>query len=179
MDNVAGSQAEPLMVEFFLADAAATDALGASLAKALPDRASRGAVVHLKGELGAGKTTCVRSLLRFLGVIGLIRSPTYTLVESYPVAELNCMHVDLYRLQGARDVEELDLRSYLGTPTLILIEWAERGGTAVPHPDLDITLEYTDDARRATLRSRSDLGRRWLATLAEDNSLLAYVSNLT
>lgn len=174
MDNVAVSQ-----FELLLTDAAASDALGAALAKALPDDGRRGAILHFHGELGAGKTTCARSLLRTLGVTGLIRSPTYTLVETYPLAERTCVHVDLYRLQGPRDVEELDLRSHLGTPSLLLIEWPENGGAAVPAPDLNVTLAYADEARRATLASGSELGQRWLATLAEDTSLVAYVSNLT
>ncbi len=174
MDNVARSQ-----LELFLADAAASDALGAALATALPDRARRGAILHFHGELGAGKTTCARSLLRTLGVTGLIRSPTYTLVETYPLPELTSVHVDLYRLQGARDVEELDLRSYLGARSLLAIEWAERGGAAVPPPDLEVTLVYADVARRATVASRTDLGQRWLNDLAEDTSLVAYLPNLT
>ncbi len=170
---MAGSQ-----VDLLLTDAAASDGLGAALAAALPDAAA-GAVVHLHGELGAGKTTCARSLLRTLGVSGLIRSPTYTLVESYSLSEFTCIHVDLYRLQGAREVEELDLRSYLGAGSLMLIEWPERGGVAVPPPDLDITLDYAGEGRRASLVGRTGLGQRWLLTLARDTSLVAYVSNLT
>ena len=80
-------------------DSSATEALGQALARALPAAAAAGAVVYLQGELGAGKTTCVRSLLRALGVDGLVRSPTYTLVETYRLAALTCIHVDLYRLQ--------------------------------------------------------------------------------
>jgi tRNA threonylcarbamoyladenosine biosynthesis protein TsaE len=174
MDNVTGSQ-----FEVFLVDAAASDALGTALANALPDRGQTGAVLHFHGELGAGKTTCARSLLRTLGVAGLIRSPTYTLVETYALPELTCVHVDLYRLHGPAEVEELDLRTHLGTPGLILVEWPERGGAAVPPPDLEVTLEYADDSRRATLASHSEVGHKWLQNLVEDTSLVAYVPNLT
>ena len=123
MDNVAVAQ-----FELFLADADASEMLGAALARALPDGAAGNAVLHFHGELGAGKTTCARSLLRTLGVTGPIRSPTYTLVQAYPLDALSCVHVDLYRLEGAQAVDELDLRSYLTPPSLMLIEWPEKGG---------------------------------------------------
>src|SRR5579859_2915844 len=93
-----------------LPDSSVTEALGHALARSLPDAARNGAVLYLQGELGAGKTTCVRSLLRTLGVTGLVRSPTYTLVETYPLARLTCVHVDLYRLQSLTEVDELGLR---------------------------------------------------------------------
>src|SRR5271170_789359 len=97
-----------------LADSGATEALGRALARTLPGTApggvqpgvaAQGAVVYLQGELGAGKTTCVRSLLRALGVAGLVRSPTYTLVETYRLEGLLCVHVDLYRLQALTEVD--------------------------------------------------------------------------
>ena len=99
-------------------------------------------VLYLRGELGAGKSTCVRSLLRALGVEGLIRSPTYTLVEAYQPRGFSCIHVDLYRLQGPVDVEELGLRDFLDTDCLLLVEWPEKGGPALPPADIDLTLTY-------------------------------------
>jgi tRNA threonylcarbamoyladenosine biosynthesis protein TsaE len=136
-------------------------------------------VVYLTGELGAGKTTCVRSLLRALGVTGLIRSPTYTLVESYETPMLTCVHVDLYRLSGPSDVEELGLRDLLDAPCLLLVEWPEKGGASLPAPDLVIALTYSGDARRARLQVCSSSGRQWLDVLGRDTSLMPYVSNLT
>src|ERR1700728_5463423 len=93
-----------------LADSSVTEALGQALGRSLPAAVhpaagSAGAVVYLRGELGAGKTTCARSLLRALGVTGLVRSPTYALVETYSLDALVCVHVDLYRLQTLTEVD--------------------------------------------------------------------------
>jgi len=188
-------------LEFALPDAPATEALGAALARACAgggpaatDTAHAGsgavdrvaiagagsAVIYLDGELGAGKTTCVRSLLRTLGVAGLIRSPTYTLVETYrPPGGITLIHVDLYRLSGADAVEELGLRDYLGTDCLLLVEWPAKGAGALPSQDLDVMLSYEGDSRRARLTARTGRGVGWIDKLAHDTSLAPYVSNLT
>jgi tRNA threonylcarbamoyladenosine biosynthesis protein TsaE len=165
-------------IDLTLADASSSEALGAALARALP-RNGEGAVLYLQGELGAGKTTCARSLLTTLGVSGPVRSPTYTLVDTYPLAELNCVHADLYRLQSAAEVDELGLRELTGDKCLMLIEWPEKGGAALPPADVRLALEYLGDARKARLTSHTPLGAAWIANLARDNSLTAYVSNLT
>jgi tRNA threonylcarbamoyladenosine biosynthesis protein TsaE len=161
-----------------LPDSHATEALGAALARAFSG-ASSGAVVHLQGELGAGKTTCARSLLHALGVTVPVRSPTYTLVDSYTAGALDCVHIDLYRVQSALEAEELGLRDLTGPGTLMMIEWPEKGGTAVPHADLVLRLMYADAARRGWLSAASPVGEKWLKNLATDNSLAPYVSNLT
>jgi tRNA threonylcarbamoyladenosine biosynthesis protein TsaE len=180
-------------LEFVLPDALATEALGAALARAYAAGVGAGtgaagagagtgagsAVIYLHGELGAGKTTCVRSLLRTLGVAGLIRSPTYTLVETYRPRGITCVHVDLYRLAGREAVEELGLRDYLGTDCLLLVEWPAKGGSALPPPDLEVTLTYQGDSRRARLTARNQCGLVWIAKLVHDTSLASYVSNLT
>ncbi len=163
---------------FDLADSPSTELLGAALARALPDIA-RGAVVYLQGELGAGKTTCVRSLLRTLGVVGLVRSPTYTLVETYVLPTLTCVHVDLYRLQSLTEVDELGLRDLVGPGFLFFVEWPDRGGGHLPAADLNLTLLYAGDARRARLHATTATGVEWLTNLGHDTSLSAYVSNLT
>jgi tRNA threonylcarbamoyladenosine biosynthesis protein TsaE len=167
-------------LEFVLPDAPATEALGAALARAYAGGADAGsAVIYLHGELGAGKTTCVRSLLRRLGVTGLIRSPTYTLVETYRPDGVTCVHVDLYRLGGPDAVEELGLRDYLGSDCLLLVEWPAKGGSALPPPDLEVTLTYQDDSRRALLTARTGRGLEWIAKLVHDTRLAPYVSNIT
>jgi tRNA threonylcarbamoyladenosine biosynthesis protein TsaE len=173
-------------LEFVLPDALATEALGAALARAYArgvgvdaGAAAGSAVIYLHGELGAGKTTCVRSLLRTLGVTGLIRSPTYTLVEIYRSQGMTFIHVDLYRLGGPDAVEELGLRDYLGSDCLLLVEWPAKGGSALPPSDLDVTLTYQDDSRRALLTARADCGLVWIEKLVHDTSLAPYVSNLT
>jgi tRNA threonylcarbamoyladenosine biosynthesis protein TsaE len=186
-------------LDFNLPDGSATEALGYALARSLPDAVApgaeqadvaqagvapagavpSGAVLYLQGELGAGKTTCVRSLLRSLGVTGLVRSPTYTLVETYRLATLTCVHVDLYRLQSATEVDELGLRDAVGPASLLMVEWPERGGAALPPADLTVALRYAGEARLASLRAGTSLGTEWLENLGHDSSLSSYVSNLT
>ena len=173
-------------LDFNLPDSEATEALGRALARSLPGGKSAtgadlptGAVVYLQGELGAGKTTCARSLLRTLGVAGLVRSPTYTLVETYPLGALTCVHVDLYRLQTLTEVDELGLRDLLGPGCLLLVEWPEKGAQALPPADLDVRLRYEGEARRVRLQGLSPLGTQWVDNLGRDSSLSSYVSNLT
>lgn len=165
-------------LSFDLPDSGATEALGAALARGFAGAGS-GAIVHMRGELGSGKTTCARSLLHALGVTAPVRSPTYTLVDTYGVANLICVHVDLYRVQTTTEVEELGLRDMTGPGYLMLIEWPEKGGIAVPLADLVLQLNYKGDARSALLRAVTEGGGAWLAKLAIDTSLAPYVSNLT
>jgi tRNA threonylcarbamoyladenosine biosynthesis protein TsaE len=171
---------DPPAMDLNLPDGGATDALGHALAGALPAGVcGTGAILYLQGELGAGKTTCARALLRALGVTGLVRSPTYTLVETYVLTALTCVHVDLYRLQGVSEVDELGLRDLIGPGCLLLVEWPEKGGGALPPADLDLTFSYAGEARRGGLVAKTALGIEWLANLGHDNSLRPYVSNLT
>jgi tRNA threonylcarbamoyladenosine biosynthesis protein TsaE len=163
---------------FDLPDSGATEALGRALAQSFPGAGS-GAIVHLCGELGSGKTTCARSLLHALGVTATVRSPTYTLVDTYSLASLTCVHVDLYRVQSTGEVEELGLRDMTGAGYLMLIEWPEKGGVAVPPADLHLQLTYQGEARSAALAALSETGEQWLGKLAIDTSLAPYVSNLT
>jgi tRNA threonylcarbamoyladenosine biosynthesis protein TsaE len=166
-------------LELLLGDAHATEILGAALAQAYLRGGAGGAVVYLQGELGAGKTTCARSLLRTLGAAGVIRSPTYTLVEVYQPRGITCVHVDLYRLQGPSDVAELGLRDYFDGECLLLVEWPEKGRSVLPPADLDLVLRYHEEARRASLDAPTARGRQWLKLLQHDTSLTSYVSNLT
>jgi len=166
-------------MNFNLTDATLTESLGRGMAHAFPGAPLKGAVVHLQGELGAGKTLCVRSLLRALGVTGPVRSPTYTLLDTYAIGALTCIHVDLYRLQSLSEVEELGLRDLLLPATLLLIEWPERGFGALPPADLNVLLRYVGEGRQAHLTGTTPLGVSWVEKLGRDNSLLPYVFNLT
>jgi tRNA threonylcarbamoyladenosine biosynthesis protein TsaE len=137
------------------------------------------AAAYLSGDLGAGKTTCVRSFLRTLGVAGLIRSPTYALIEVYRLAALTCVHVDLYRLRGPLEVDELGLRDFLSPGCLLLVEWPDKGRGVLPAADLQLAFTYQGTGRRARLRSESPRGASWMRNLRQDASLTSYVPNLT
>lgn len=155
-------------VDLFLADAEAT----ARLAQALARTAPRPAVVLLHGDLGAGKSTLARAWLRALGVTGAIRSPTYTLVERYPLATGGeALHLDLYRIGDGAELEFLGLDD--ADAALWLVEWPERGGDALPPADLRITLAMEADGRRATLVPLGPAGRLWLARATAGQSVAA------
>lgn len=149
--------------EFVLPDSAATEALAATLAHSRPERA----VVYLEGELGAGKSTLARAWLRALGVTGAIKSPTYTLIERYPVPGGEAAHLDLYRLAGAAELDFLGLDELAAEATLWLIEWPERGQGSLPAPDLRLRLAPAGEGRRAWLEAGTPLGQAWLARLPE------------
>ena len=152
------------MISMRLEDANATDALGAALAITRP----RHGVLHLRGDLGAGKSTLARALLRALGVTGAIRSPTYTLVERYPLpAGGEAWHLDLYRIGDAGELEFLGLDG--DEATLWLIEWPERGRGALPTADLHVELAIEGDGRRAVVTPVTEVGRGWLDRLQAVN----------
>ena len=145
--------------------AADTEAFGAALARALPASAAL-AVLALTGELGAGKTTLVRGLLRALGVQGPVRSPTYTLVELYPALARTVVHADLYRVHDPAELDFLGLRDWARPGFLWCIEWPERGAGRVPAPDLTLSLAVTGDGHEITATSGSAAGEAWLAAVA-------------
>lgn len=147
------------MTACWLADDTQTERLGRALAASCPPRA----VVHLQGDLGAGKSTLVRALLRALGVEGTIRSPTYTLVEPYQLAEGGrALHLDLYRIGGAGELEFLGLDDPAGV-VLWLVEWPERGAGALPAPDLEVHLALSGTGRNVRLEPGTPAGQSWLA----------------
>lgn len=106
-----------------------------------------GWMIHLHGDLGTGKTTLVRGILRGLGHTGAVKSPTYTLIEPYEPGGRPVFHLDLYRLGDPEELEYLGLRDLLGGEALLLVEWPERGGAALPAPDLDIRIAYAGTGR--------------------------------
>ena len=148
-------------MHLFLPDTDATEALGQALARTRPAVA----VVHLRGDLGAGKSTLARALLRALGVAGAIRSPTYTLVEQYalPAGGL-ALHLDLYRIGNPGELEFLGLDP--AEARLWLVEWPERGQGALPPADLDIELAVEGEGRRCRLQPRTATGRAWVEAMA-------------
>jgi tRNA threonylcarbamoyladenosine biosynthesis protein TsaE len=133
--------------------------LGALAAQLAPS-AREGGLIHLVGELGVGKTTFARALLQELGVGERVKSPTYSLVESYRVGQLDIHHLDLYRIADAGELEWLGLPDLWRGRSLILIEWPERGGAFLPAPDLAIELQHRDARRDMVISAHSPLGQR-------------------
>lgn len=128
-----------------------------------PQRAVR---VGLSGDLGAGKTTFVRGLLRHLGVTRPIRSPTYSLVERYDVGALEVLHADLYRLESPDALAALALDEADRAGALWLVEWPEQGGAALPTPDLALSLVVEGAVHRIHAQPLSGEGERWLQRAA-------------
>jgi tRNA threonylcarbamoyladenosine biosynthesis protein TsaE len=126
----------------------------------------RGGRIHLRGDLGAGKTSFVRSLLRACGVTGRIKSPSYGLLESYNVSNLYFYHLDFYRFSESTDWEDAGFREILQNEAVVLIEWPEQAGSRLPPPDLELHLDYAGLGRRAILTAYSKKGKLWLMTLA-------------
>jgi tRNA threonylcarbamoyladenosine biosynthesis protein TsaE len=139
-------------------DAAATEACGAALAQALLP----GLVVHLHGDLGAGKTTFARGLLQALLPGQRVKSPTYTLVERYRAGTLDVLHLDLYRLADPEELEFLGVREDVGRAVL-LVEWPQRAGDRLPPADVDVALEPAAGGRSIRWTARTPAGRRALA----------------
>ncbi len=142
---------------------AAQEALGERLGA----RLRPGMVVHLLGEIGAGKTTLTRGLLRGLGASTPARSPTYTLVEPHSGSRGPVYHFDLYRLADPEELHFFGAEEYFSSESICILEWAERAGEALPSPDLVIRTEYQgSDRRRVSIRALSEAGRGALLGLA-------------
>ncbi len=141
-------------------DEAATLRLGAALAAG----AANGLALHLKGELGSGKTTLARGLIQALGHPGRVKSPTYTLVEPYGLLRLNLYHFDFYRFKDRSEWLSSGLREHFNPESFCIVEWPERAGDLLAAPDLEIHLRYEALGRTATPAAHSVPGAIWLAT---------------
>lgn len=139
-----------------LPDEAATQALAAALATS---PALQGAIIELHGNLGAGKTTFTRHLLRALGVTGRIKSPTYAVVEPHETANFPVWHFDFYRFNDPREWIDAGLRDIYAGPGLKLAEWPEKAAGLLPEPDLAVSFDVQpDESRIATLTAKTDTG---------------------
>jgi tRNA threonylcarbamoyladenosine biosynthesis protein TsaE len=140
---------------FYAADAAATESLGAQVAA----RCVPGIRIFIDGDLGAGKTTFVRGLLNAAGHAGPIRSPTFTLVETYDTRIGPVFHFDLYRLAHPRELETLGYRDFFDGSGICLVEWPQRAGSLLGMPDLRVTLSFRNGGRWVTLEAHSVRGQ--------------------
>ena len=141
------------MNERFLPDESATLAFGAAAAAALP-ASGEPLILHLQGDLGTGKTSFARGMLRALGETGPVRSPTYGLINEYPLEAGVVVHVDLYRLIDPAELDNLGLRDLLAGSRLWLIEWPEKGQGRVPAPDVTLSLRVAGEGRMLRSGSR-------------------------
>jgi tRNA threonylcarbamoyladenosine biosynthesis protein TsaE len=136
--------------------------VGARFARARPRDADLFAAVYLCGDLGAGKTTWARGFLAACGVSVTVRSPTYTLVELYGIGAVSVVHLDLYRLQDASELEPLGVRDWAQPGYLWLIEWPERAIARLPAADMRVALSALAQAHEIEIASGSELGADWL-----------------
>jgi tRNA threonylcarbamoyladenosine biosynthesis protein TsaE len=150
---------------FDLPDEAATQRLGEMLAPVLKP----GMVIYLEGDLGAGKTTLVRALLKSLGHAGPVKSPTYSLVEVYGVSSLYLYHFDFYRFESPEEFLDAGLGEYFHDTSICLVEWPEKASGFLPPPDLCCRLQHAGAGRRIELAARSPLGESCLRTLRPDS----------
>lgn len=142
-------------------NAKAMEDLGRRLAAACPD----GGRIYLQGELGAGKTTWVRGFLRGLDYDGKVKSPTYTLVESYRLQGRTIHHLDLYRINDPEELEAIGLRDYMDGSGTCLVEWPERGAGLLTEPDVVIRITISGKGREVSLAGHSLIGEKILEHL--------------
>ena len=144
-----------------LADEAATLACGRELARALRP----GLTIYLVGDLGAGKTTLTRGMLRGLGFEGKVKSPTYTLVEPYVVSSLYLYHFDLYRFSDPLEWEDAGFRDYFNPESVCLVEWPDKAAGLLPPADLTIALDVAGAGREICIAAHTSLGEACLTAL--------------
>ena len=150
-----------LLKEFLLTDESKTELLGAVLSKLCPGDTT----IYLTGDLGAGKTTMTRGLVRACGYHGIVKSPTYTLVEEYHVGERDIYHFDLYRLNDPEELEMMGIRDYFSAGSIRIIEWPSKGEGILPDADLIVNLVIADNQRRAEISAMTPKGRAVLEPL--------------
>ena len=149
-------------VILFLADEDAMVAFGQRIAQVT----AGAGVIFLEGDLGAGKTTLSRGIIRGLGHGGAVKSPTFTLVEPYEIGAVRAFHFDLYRLVDPEELEYMGIRDYFDGDALCLIEWPGKGTGFLPKPDLTITISPHEHVRQLKLLPQGVRGESWRATLA-------------
>ena len=153
-------------LEQLLADEAATVAFGDKIAMCINNQSGiNGATLYLHGDLGAGKTTLTRGIVCGFGHQGIVKSPTYTLVEPYELATRTIYHFDLYRLADPEELEFVGIRDYFSDNTVCVVEWPQKGQGFLPAADLLVDLVYVEDYRRIKLVSQSSTGQKIIEAL--------------
>lgn len=155
-------------VTLSLTSAEQTEAAGASLARAIRDVAPDKLCICLEGELGAGKTTFARGLLRGFGHAGRVPSPTYTLVEPYDVESYRIYHLDLYRLHDGAELEYLGISEMTDAGSVLLIEWPSRAADSLPAKDLEVVLKVISEGRSLSILPSGEVGANLVAAFARD-----------
>jgi tRNA threonylcarbamoyladenosine biosynthesis protein TsaE len=159
-------------IELALPDAEATAALGTALGHAIgrvrDDVRSHGLQLNLSGDLGAGKTTLVRAILRAMGVTGPVKSPTFALLEPYTVSSLDFYHFDFYRFADPQEFASAGFREFFGPGQVTAVEWPERAGPRLPTADIAIALRMDGDGRQASVVATSELGQACLTSAVEE-----------
>lgn len=150
-----------MSLHFSLPDEAATLALGGRLGRALES----GLSIWLQGDLGAGKTTLTRGVLRELGFTGRVKSPTYTLVELYSLSRFNLYHFDLYRFTDPDEWEDAGFREYFNPASVCLVEWPDKAGGHLPQPDLLVRFTFLDPGRSVWIEGLTEAGKVCIARL--------------
>ena len=153
-------------LRFYLKNEQDTEQLGRILAGLVKEN-GQGLVVFLEGDLGMGKTTLSRGIMRGLGHEGAVKSPTYTIVEPYEHLDPPAYHFDLYRLGDAEELEYMGIRDYFQGLNLCVIEWPERGLGILPEPDLLVTLGKNGDGRLARVSAPTNRGSSLLARIGK------------
>lgn len=151
-----------------LADEAATLNFGMVMAKSMQPNLT----IYLHGDLGAGKTTLVRGLVHSLGYAGKVKSPTYTLVESYEISNEMCSftlyHFDLYRFNDEEEWDAAGFRDYFNSQSVCLIEWPEKAENVLPTPDINIIFTIKSSGRSLNVAANSALGQQCLVAMKTD-----------
>ncbi len=152
--------------QFFASDEGAMSVFAQALFKGLEKQG----VVFLQGDLGLGKTTLCRGVVKAAGHVGNVKSPTYTLVEPYEDIETPVYHFDLYRLSDPEELEYFGIRDYFSNGSLCLIEWPDKGLGFLPVPDLEITLTLSGQGRLLSYKALTERGERAVNYLNEPDN---------
>lgn len=142
-----------------ISDPHAMEQFAQKMGQRVKEKALTGLTIYLCGDLGVGKTTFVRGFLRAMGWTEKVKSPTYTLVESYEKLPQTVHHFDFYRVKDPTELDMIGVRDYFEEKAICLIEWPEKAGKRLPVPDLLIRIDYQNECRKLTVTMESDRGR--------------------